>query len=579
MTDQVLRVAVLGDSTMWGQGLAREDTFARLAARRIAREERRTLVLAPFSARSGAKLEAARTPDRDRRVTLPSGATRTVPDGDRYRFYDTYPALFATDHQADAFLSGHDESMVRNLCGTPNRAACGEVPAVFPTITYQLGRVDAARARRIDLLIIDGGVDGGIDEAPDRIDRAVRRFAYERTLRMLDRARATFPRAVIAVTGYYSPFSAKTDHDQLVAMVKHMSDRPGWRPWLNDVLTHDVDEVVRRSQFAHTRGLYWMRRAVTEVAGASGPGIFFVHPGFRPENSLFADGTPFLHEGYRAPGDGRHEVRDVALDARTAAIPRIGRLPELRRAVELTNLVGVDLRGPTRERVLRELAGIRDSLDGPTSMLARLTTVIEDGAGRSRTAVHDAVSALNREIGRIEVSLIASFLHPNEAGARRYADRIVARHARHRETSLRRDLTRIGADPMSVRTTLRRYGLRPEAGLRAALRHMVVDVLAVEIEADPLGPGPIPFPLGVVPMFLRVAADRRYRIDGPVNGLGVVDTYGDLHLGDIDRLVLEADGPPVFRLRSFGLSINGTSVFASTEATPLKAVAFGYPLA
>jgi hypothetical protein len=315
------------------------------------------------------------------------------------------------------------------------------------------------------------------------------------------------------------------------------------------------------------------------MAEASGPGIFFVHPGFRPENSLFADGTPFLHEGYRAPGDGRHEVRDVALDARTAEIPRIGRLSELRRAVQLTNLVGVDLRDHTRERVLRELSGIRDSLDGPTSMLARLTTVIEDGAGRSQTDVRNAVSALNREIGRIEVSVIASFLHPNEAGARRYADRIVARHARHRETSLRGDLARIGGEPMSVRATLRRYGLRPEAGLRAALRHMTVDVLAVEIEADPLVPGPIPFPLGVVPMFLRVAADRRYRIDGPVNGLGVVDTYGDLHLGDIDRLVLEADGPTVFRLRSFGLSINGTSVFASTEAAPLKAVAFGYPLA
>jgi hypothetical protein len=131
---------------------------------------------------------------------------------------------------------------------------------------------------------------------------------------------------------------------------------------------------------------------------------------------------------------------------------------------------------------------------------------------------------------------------------------------------------------MSVRTTLRRYGLRPETGLRAALQNMVVDVLAVELEAEQTVPGPITIPLSAVPMFLRVAADRRYRIDGPVNGLGVVDTYGDLHLGDIDRLVLETDGPAIFRLRSFRLSVNGTTVFAAAKAAPLGTVTFGYPM-
>ena len=604
MADGRLRVAVLGDSAMWGQGLRHDDKFAVLAANRIAVAQGRTAVISPFSPRSGAKLLAAEL-DGTAAVTLPSGATRRFPTGDRAEFYDWYPALFRTDDKVLAFFDGRDEG--------PARRIAAEVPVTFPTISAQIAGTPAEVARGVDLLIIDGSVnDVGLREVLDPVDgpslaemdEALRTFAYDRAKAVLSRARDTFPNALIAVTGYFSPFTPRSDRGRMEDMFKYLSDRAGWALWVNDVLTSgfgwflfplnlfgtDVDSLVRqaviRSEFAHTRGLHWLRRAVAELfeSDRRGPGIFFVHPGFRPDNGLFGGGAAFLHEGYRQPGDGGREVSDPLLAERRAAIPRIEQLPALRQA---RGRLGSGRPERDLDGLARQLGELRDALDGPTSLRAALAELIEVLTDLRRPRLDDglrriAERALDIEIGRIEVATFASFLHPNEAGARRYADRIVERHDRHRRLRLRPELTRMVAarnGGHSLRAALRRYRLRPETGLRAVLQHTLVDVIAVELELAPLSPLP---ELRVVPdVYLHISATRRLRLPEGLSfgsNLRVFDTFGDLHLGDVTMLALEIE-PDVrwFLVRRFRFLVNGLPVFTSSEPVALGSIRFDYP--
>lgn len=601
MTD--LRVAVLGDSAVWGQGLPPDASFAVIAAREITARADRDPVIDPSSPRSGAKILAAVKSGSDQ-VVLPSGAPLSVRRGDRAHFYDLYPALFNTDGQVRAFFAGTDEE--------PALRIFGDIPATFPTITYQVERVPDAVGREVELVIVDGSTnDVGVDEVldPEGDDLAelaedIRRFSYVALTGLLRDLRAKFPRAVIVVTGYFSPLSAESDHDELVSLAKFVSGRPGWQLALNDVLVspwgrlllfplsllgQDVDElvdrVVRRAGFAHRRGLYWMRRAVAELneTAAGRPGLIFAHPGFRPENALFAAGTPFVFEGYKLPGAGDHEVGDPMLAERRRAIPRGQHLAALR-----TTRTGLDAlaRGGTTvavEEILERLAALRPQLDGPTSLLGRLDALLTAPAGLRAVRAGEALPGVESEIGRIEVSTIASFVHPNPAGARRYAEVIVDRHSRHVRASVRSELRSLSRDGViSVLDAARRYGFGPGVGLRAFLPHATVDTLAVEMEARNLLPL---VPDSLIPVFLATGEGRRFRLDAPFGGLSVVDTLGTLPLGAVTGLALEigADLPLArIRVEDFRLLVNGVPVFSSagphvlTGGTPLT---FGYPAA
>jgi hypothetical protein len=599
MTD--LRVAVLGDSAVWGQGLPPDARFAVIAAREIAARADRDPVIDPSNPRSGAKILAAVKSGSDQ-VLLPSGASLSVRRGDRAHFYDLYPALFDTDEQARAFFAGTDEEVALRLFG--------EIPATFPTITYQVERVPDEVGREIELVIVDGSTnDVGVEEVLDpegdalaELAEDIRRFSYEALKNLLTDLRAKFPRAVVVVTGYFSPLSTESDHDELVSLAKFVSGRPGWQLALNDVLVspwgrlllfplsllgqdvdEKVDQVVRRAGFAHRRGLYWMRRAVAELneTAAARPGLIFAHPGFRSENALFAAGTPFVFEGYKLPGAGDHEVGDPMLAQRRSAIPRGQHLSALR--TTRTGLEKLASGGPNVavEEILERLADLRPRLDGPTSLLGRLDALLTAPEGLRARRAGEALPGVEAEIGRIEVSTIASFVHPNPAGARRYADVIVDRHSRHVRTSVRRELSSLSRDGvMSVRDAARRYGFGPGVRLRSFVQHTTVDTLAVELTADVL----LPLFPDLIPLRLATGEGRRFPLDAPIGGLCVADTFGTLPLGEITELGLEltTDLPVRVRVEDFRLLVNGVPVFSSAGphvligGTPLT---FPYPAA
>lgn len=635
-----LNVAVIGDSAMWGQGLKTADKFYVLAANRIAQSLRREAAFVVTTARSGAKLVAAVQTDAGKRfvidpdmasfygvkvvrvvdhrtveIVLPSGATLRSPQGDRARFYDNYPHLFTTDEQVIAFFEGNNED--------PALALFGDIPATFPTITYQVGRIDDALGDSIDLVIMDGSVndidfEGVLDsmDGPEigKIDLAIRTFAYEEFKRMVIKARQKFPRAVMLVTGYFSPFSQRSDRDQLEQLAKYRSGKPEWQILINDTLTSawgeillfpysllgdltdttvDIEaklsEAIDRSEFAHSRGLYWLRRAIAELCETDsvGPGLYFVNPSFRPENSLFAPNS-FLHQGYKPPEENSSpdRVRDAALAERLAQIPRRAHLPALDDAQQflraLIGMIAQNVSPPPAliERAKTAIAALHASLNGPLSLRQKLHEVLQETTNVS--VLLTASKALNAEIGRIRHAEIASFVHPNEAGARRYADAIVAHYSRHRQLSVSSDLSKLAApnpqaptQAISVVATLRRYGFDPQIGLLACLQHMTVDSVAVEMNMSSRSP--------LLPheptVFLNIGGGKRWRLHNPLGRLSTIDTFGSLHLGDIKHLVLELEFGAV-DLEDFRLSINGKRVFRSSQQVRLQSgdkITFAYP--
>jgi hypothetical protein len=114
-------------------------------------------------------------------------------------------------------------------------------------------------------------------------------------------------------------------------------------------------------------------------------------------------------------------------------------------------------------------------------MLMILDGLIENSANtRLWTPLFEALAD---EVERIHTCLIASLIHPNRAGAAQYARMVVERYKSHRRSATRAHLERLNGAAsssieMSVRSTLRRFGLKPEAGLRGCLQQMIVDSLA-----------------------------------------------------------------------------------------------------
>jgi hypothetical protein len=595
-----LNVAACGDSVMWGEGLAPEEKFAFTAAARIAERLGEDVNMSIFTPRCGATI---RTRQRDRKVSLslPSGRTIRVNDGSAAQFYDTYPAFFTSDTEVTEFLDGKRQDIARQLFA--------DLPSSFPNITFQVAEeISDELGESIDILFLNGSAND-IDfeevlkpEGPSigKVAELVERFAYEAFLRLVRAARAKCPKAVIVIAGYFSPFSSSTNRGQLERMAKYMADRPEWQVAINELftetplrfgptailldlfgLTKNVDSLltraIARSEYAHALGLFFLRRAVSELnqTNVRGPGLLFVNPSFSPGNALFGDGEPFLHEGYEVPAPGDHdhrrEVHDSAFRERTQRMPRFRRLDEMKRVLARHGVLFAGHRVSQAADALRELAS---TLDGPASLLAaadRLGERLDVGD------VREAAGALSRDIGRIEIATIASFLHPNPAGARRYSDAIVERFFRAQHESVGaglRQFARGGStSSVSMRETLARFGLDASLGLRACAEHFFVDSVALEIETAPtpaphgtlhlgeagsLALKPPPRPSGLFPVLVT-------------RSLYTVDTLGSLRLADITEVTVDlvagvagATHDLSEKLRTLTLYINGVRVFTTS---------------
>jgi hypothetical protein len=477
-----ISVAAFGDSLMWGQGLARNKTFAQMATTgfsQLAGGKPAKIVYA--NARSGAKIRAR--------------------GEERHDFADVYPHLFSggvIDPARIAFEAGLNES--------PATGLYGEVPATFPTVRSQVMMLPDALGRTVDVALVDGGVN---DMAPEDVinpelhsgsnfvgafDGLIRSICFDDVTDLLIRVRTKCPNAVILYFGFFRPLSFKSSTAQISALLKHeLNDDFGW--WLNSVLNlTDVNRVIHdgltRSEWMLGRFTYWTRQAVAELnrnSSRRGPGILYVPSGFGDDNSAFCR-NPFLWQDYQPP------TGDDAEAKRIRECPRANRLSELRglhAAATLLTAGFVTSGGQTVSvTALSELARKTERLiNGPEP----LKEAMRDVAGGNQSSVDDMQRLLAREIGRIQRALIASVSHPNNNGARSYADSAIRRFRQWHDVEQRIAKEALAGPaavpgPPTLSDDLRRYGLRGSGPVQADAGHLDVDSLAVIVETDETSP-------------------------------------------------------------------------------------------
>ena len=470
---QRMRFAAFGDSLMWGQGLARETRFSVLVAQGIGKLHGREGKLVFDKSRSGAQIAAG--------------------ESDRPDFVDTYPNCFDTPNEVHRFLTQGDRDE------TPATRLFGEVPATFPTITWQVEKgIPAATAADIDVaLVCGGGNDIGFEKVLDpRTNRGtfvdvfapdVEKICFTDTLTILETMRARMPKAVILLFGYHSPFSQESSLGAMRGYFKHEFDSDvEW--WLNSQANkinvplpggENVNRLVAaarvRSVWAQGLATYWLRRAVTAPCGKDalrGPGIIFVPCGFHPDESVWS-GSSMIWDDYE------HPTKDPMQPERRHNLPRLGLLPALRDTRALLALLGLEL-----EPAKAAIKALAEQIDAPTSLKEALMRGNPVGGPT-------LVERLAHEIHRIQRALIASFVHPNTQGARTYANMAIARYKLHR--TLRASLPPSGSgpqprpvpgDPEPFEDRLERFNLRRKGALQGHVGHEFIDAIQVTVKTS-----------------------------------------------------------------------------------------------
>jgi lysophospholipase L1-like esterase len=177
----------------------------------------------------------------------------------------------------------------------------GEVPTAHPTIYEQLSRIESPR--QVDLLLMDGGANdfGFLNLAKPRSDFGGLEQEIRGSLNAahvaIRRARQTCPNAVILYSGYYAGISSDTSSRALnvVGTLGAMLSPAGFLA--NLAFGSLKDRIILANHFWHHVQLLTLRTAVAQAAAdpdLRGPGIAFVHPRFGIHNALGAGGPSYV---------------------------------------------------------------------------------------------------------------------------------------------------------------------------------------------------------------------------------------------------------------------------------------------
>ncbi len=252
-------MVVFGDSIAWGQGLAENEKYSTRLAKYIeGRYGNRLAVVKKVYAHSGAKI---------------------------------------------GYLLDTDDITYKNKFGTGyvmNDQSYGEIPSTFPTIDQQVANYSAADAQKVDLVLLDGGInDIGVftiinpSTKGSDLQTSTLNACHNNMKSLLNRIRLKFsnPKTKFVVTGYYQIVSENSDPGfiaSLLALVFGVVVAGTFR----------AKEIVAEhcQQFAQTANDS-IARAVAEVNAIDGSrGRFlFANPSFNPWNAIFTAPYPWVY--------------------------------------------------------------------------------------------------------------------------------------------------------------------------------------------------------------------------------------------------------------------------------------------
>jgi lysophospholipase L1-like esterase len=313
------RMVVLGDSILWGQGLAEADKFS-------------TLLAQAWSAAAG---------------NAPVDVRRFAHSGADI-WDDGQSGLLAAINPEPPPFPGGDFSVGKGAIDQTRASSPtvapedGEMPDEEPYLLAQIlaaGRLLADQP--VDLVLVDMGInDTEIYNLvlPGKSTNAVVRRATSLATRVrfaLASIGATFPGAKLLVTGYYPVVSAQTDADEIFQFTRRVIDAVlGAELDIPLGMSRAVAQAERIGQGAGElfdglfvpeladRCLQWteatnamLRQAVADFS-AGGRVAAFVDPDFKPEDAIFAPQSLLWAFENGNPTDPMADVRRNLCDAR-----------------------------------------------------------------------------------------------------------------------------------------------------------------------------------------------------------------------------------------------------------------------
>ena len=471
-------IVALGDSIIWGQGLRPSENLKNRIRRALGGIHGVPGKIVWDRSHSGARTRAF-------------GNTAKLQQESREAYIDRFPTLFESDTERQNFASGTSEFPATRLFG--------EVPADFPTVGWQVRSLGTRLGKSAEVVLLCGGVnDIGIDNVInpefhrgafiEYFESRIEGVFFDRFYDLLKLVREKLPNAIILVFGYYAPISYSSHVSKIRSLLKHeFDDDFGW--YINKAIDYfgftggpfrDIDAVIRevkaRSVWAHGRALHWARSSVANAnldPKIRGPGIIFVPAGIDAGRAAFAN-NPELFSDYTDP------TGDSVREQRVKYCPRADQLGALTRLFR--GIVRRDYQShlPTYKWVKDLRAAL--AAEGPVSLATDLSAYY----ARNLDSTQRLLEALGNEIKRIRTALIGSFLHPNAAGASRYADNAVRRYRNHRAlvAELSRgdvtgDLSAVAGGQESLDALLRRYKVRGPGPLLGDIGHLDVDAIRV----------------------------------------------------------------------------------------------------
>jgi hypothetical protein len=278
VTIDTFRIASLGDSIVWGQGLLESEKFTTLVANAISAQ--RSGSIAVFStdrcAHSGARI-------------MPAAGDAPDPSAPRV------PGDFR-----------------------------GECPSPVPSITAQVagwlsGTFTAGQGAEIDLVIIDGGINDArvftiINPtlSDPALSAATTTACFTSMSALLSTVLTTFPSAAVVVTGYYPIVTEESDIGFLLPLLGVLGLLAGVAvPLVVGAGPIGFGPIETAAFYAWVRGRLITRsrifatvanNSLATAVAAAGPRVALAVPAFGPANGVFAPETFLFGAGLSVAG-------------------------------------------------------------------------------------------------------------------------------------------------------------------------------------------------------------------------------------------------------------------------------------